>query len=415
MPDSHFLLGVNYWPRRKAMYWWKRFDPGEVDEEFAQIAEWGVHHVRFFLLWEDFQPDVDTVSIYQLNNLVTVLDTAAKHRLKAVPTLLVGNMSGLIWLPRWMYTDQPAGRQTFHYTGGQYVDLEVSDFYTDGRLLRGQVILAREAAAAISGHPALHSWDLANEIDQIKVPDFDAARLWLRSLRSTIRSEDRSVPVAYGAHSISLTTNGLTVPVMTEFMDYLCMHAYPMYNAQARGPMDSEWVPFLVTLTSSLAGGRPVLMQEFGLPTASPGVATHAVEDNFLGEMKPQLLVSEEEGAAYYATVLDRLWQVGALGAVPWCYADYSPDLWDIPPFDLTVRERTFGLVRPDGSPKPAADVLRRFAAEVASGAIVQRLGEWGAGKVPLSIDPHSYYDDPERSLQRAYADYLALLTTGTA
>ena len=32
-----FLLGVNYWPRRKAMYWWAEFDAAEVREEFAMI------------------------------------------------------------------------------------------------------------------------------------------------------------------------------------------------------------------------------------------------------------------------------------------------------------------------------------------------------------------------------------------
>ena len=32
-----FILGVNYWPRRKAMYWWPDFDAGEVREEFADL------------------------------------------------------------------------------------------------------------------------------------------------------------------------------------------------------------------------------------------------------------------------------------------------------------------------------------------------------------------------------------------
>lgn len=413
--SDSFLLGINYWPRRKAMYWWKQFDGGEVDEEFAQIAEWGLHHVRFFLLWEDFQPDEHTVSAEQLDNLITVLDTAAKHGLQAVPTLLVGNMSGILWIPKWLYTDRPANRQTFQWTDGHFVDLEVGDFYEDATLLRAQALLAREAAGAIAGHPALHSWDLANEIDQIKVPSSpDAAWLWLQVLRGSIRSADSAVPVTYGAHSLSLTTDGLTVPVTAELMDYLCMHAYPMYNPEARGPMDTEWVPFLVALTSALAGQRPVLMQEFGLPTASPGTGTHTIQDNFLGEMKPQLLVSEEEGAEYYATVLDRLWQIGALGAVAWCYADYTSDLWDKPPFDLTVRERTFGLVRADGTPKPAADVMRRFTREVASGSIAERLGKLGAGRVPLSADPAPYYRDPVQSLQRAYGNYLEALSSGS-
>ena len=49
-----FPLGVNYWPRRKAMYWWKDFDRDEVAEEFDVIAGLGMRLVRIFLLWEDF-------------------------------------------------------------------------------------------------------------------------------------------------------------------------------------------------------------------------------------------------------------------------------------------------------------------------------------------------------------------------
>ena len=41
-----FVLGVNYWPRRKAMYWWREFDAGEVKDEFAQIADLGLRVVR---------------------------------------------------------------------------------------------------------------------------------------------------------------------------------------------------------------------------------------------------------------------------------------------------------------------------------------------------------------------------------
>ena len=33
-----FPLGVNYWPRRKAMYWWQDFDRDEVAQEVDVIA-----------------------------------------------------------------------------------------------------------------------------------------------------------------------------------------------------------------------------------------------------------------------------------------------------------------------------------------------------------------------------------------
>jgi hypothetical protein len=75
-----FILGVNYWPRRKAMYWWANFDAGEVREEFAVIAELGMKVVRLFLLWEDWQPTPDTVNESALDNLVTGADIAELQR-----------------------------------------------------------------------------------------------------------------------------------------------------------------------------------------------------------------------------------------------------------------------------------------------------------------------------------------------
>ena len=53
---SRFLLGINYWPRRSAMYMWERFDLGEIREDAARIAELGLDVVRFFLSWDSFQP-----------------------------------------------------------------------------------------------------------------------------------------------------------------------------------------------------------------------------------------------------------------------------------------------------------------------------------------------------------------------
>ena len=76
-----FTLGVNYWPRRKAMYWWSYFDAGEVREEFAVIKEIGMNVVRLFLLWDDFQPEPDSVNKEVLTNLTKVADIAAEHGL----------------------------------------------------------------------------------------------------------------------------------------------------------------------------------------------------------------------------------------------------------------------------------------------------------------------------------------------
>ncbi len=97
-----FLLGVNYWPRAKAMYWWADFDPGEVREEFAMIRALGLGHVRIFLLWESFQPRPDVVDASALRDLRTVADIAAETGLKIEPTFFTGHMSGPNWAPDWL-------------------------------------------------------------------------------------------------------------------------------------------------------------------------------------------------------------------------------------------------------------------------------------------------------------------------
>lgn len=45
-----FVLGINYWPRQKAMYWWSDFDRAEVQDKFGLIADLDMTVVRLFLL-----------------------------------------------------------------------------------------------------------------------------------------------------------------------------------------------------------------------------------------------------------------------------------------------------------------------------------------------------------------------------
>ena len=81
-----------------------------------------------------------------------------------------------------------------------------------------------------------------------------------------------------------------------------------------------------------------------------------------MGEHRTQFMASEDDFAAYMAAVLPKLVEVGATGAMTWCFADYVPELWDRPPCDEFKHERFFGLVRPDGSLKPHAKAIRDFA-----------------------------------------------------
>jgi len=79
-PDrsERFRLGINYWPARTAMGWWRDFDDTEVQTDFARIAAAGFDSVRVFLTWEDFQPDPKSVDAGMLERLVVVADSAER-------------------------------------------------------------------------------------------------------------------------------------------------------------------------------------------------------------------------------------------------------------------------------------------------------------------------------------------------
>ena len=101
-----------------------------------------------------------------------------------------------------------------------------------------------------------------------------------------------------------------------------------------------------------------------------------------------QFMAGEEDFALYLKQVLKNLHERGACGALLWCWADYAESLYHLPPLVESVHERFFGIVRPDGSLKPHANVILEFAnqkpliLDVAS---------------PI-IDPKDYYPDVEKS-----------------
>src|SRR5438034_19634 len=117
-----FVLGVNYQPRRQALYWWQDFDAGEVREDFALIRELGLTKVRVFLLWDDFQPTPERVSPQRLAALRTVADSAATRGLGLDVTFFIGHASGPNWPPNWLLGTPAVPTDRPMVSGGQVVD-----------------------------------------------------------------------------------------------------------------------------------------------------------------------------------------------------------------------------------------------------------------------------------------------------
>jgi endo-1,4-beta-mannosidase len=396
-----FVLGVNYWPRRKAMYWWSQFDPGEVRDEFALIHELGLGLVRIFLLWDDFQPTPDRVSHVCLDRLATVCDIAAESGLKLDVTFFTGHMSGPNWAPGWLLDGRPRRLARQLVSGGQVVQRGYRNPFTDPLARQAERLLLSTVVGALRDHPAIGLWNLGNEPDLFAWPPNAAAgRAWVREMTQLIHTLDSRHPVTCGLHVANLLQdNGLRVTEVFAETDVAVMHAYPMYGMLARSPLDPDFVPFTCALTAALCG-KPVLMEEFGGCTAPPGRGSYMWR--WLANHLPrvQFMASEEAMAEYLVGVLPRLVAVGATGAVLWCFADYAAELWDRPPCDLARHERHFGLVRPDGSLKPHAQVLKDFAA---THPMVQK----PARQVALPFMPARFYSAAGRNtlwLYRAFA-----------
>ena len=371
-------VGINYWPARSAMRWWTEFDANAFADDARLLAEGGCRSIRVFLRWEDFQPRADTIERTVLSNLVTAADTCAEHGLRIIPTLFTGHMSGANWLPAWATKPGPAGR--FRTVSGErYTDAVPRNWFDDGEVGDAQELLAREAAGALRSHPALFAWDLGNENSNVCIPATrDAGRAWLARMSGALRAADPSCRVTIGLHMEDLEQDRRIGPAeAAEACDVLCMHGYPLYASWARDRADPALPAFLAEVTRWL-GGRDVYFEEFGMP-AAPG--------------------EEDAQDVFIAEALDLLYEAGTTGAMLWCFSDYAPEIWDRPPLDVAPHERFFGLWRADGTAKPAARHLARYA------GIERRL-------IParsFEAEPDRFYEDPLATLRRLYDGYATV------
>jgi hypothetical protein len=415
---ADFWTGLNYWPAQTAMRWWSRFDREAARADLNRIAEAGFGYVRFFLLWEAFQPEPTALNQTALRDLERFADEAGRAGLRLQPTLFTGHMSGANWLPEFATLPLDGARQRFPMiVSGRMSPLAPGDLYADERLLRAQELFAREVARVLAGHPAMWSWDLGNESSNVAMPRTrDQGRRWLARMVDALRAGGSSHPVTIGLHMEDLEEDRRLGPLeAAEACDYLCMHGYPLYASWARHDLDASLLPFLGLVTRWLGGGAPVLFQEFGLPTRSDDARTtlrgdlaagggQSARESAAAPPSPHRIFDEAQGGSFYREALLELRRETFLGAFAWCAFDYAQDLWTEPPLADSAHERFFGLFRADGSAKSALGAwsdARHGHLEAASGP--------ARGTGWIDLDPARYWESPASTLRLLYARFLAL------
>lgn len=369
------------------MYMWQRFNLDEIGEDLAQIKALGLDVVRFFLMWEAFQPQPNAMDERALHQFDALMDRIAETGLRAMPTLFCGHMSGVNWLPAWTLERETSVGRFRTIANGNVVDRAIGDFYADAELLRVQVFFAQRVGERVRGHPALFAWDLGNEFSNLRVPAtaHDAAE-WSARLTEALL-EASGAGASGGMHGEDLDHDRRLRPSsIARPWPFAMMHGYSVYSAFARDRLDTNVVPFLYQLQQSFSGKR-VLFAELGNPECPPG----------LDRVDGFACLDENELALYARGAIDRLHARGALGAFWWCWADYDPALAKMPPFDRAPHELRFGVVRSDGTLKPVAQVLAQLAGEARQ----------TVDTLPAPIgDETEHYAGLPQSIEREYRAY---------
>jgi len=308
---SDFYLGVNFWPREANILMWRRWDLDSIVEDLEKLKSIGVDSLRVFLLAEDFAYPSGEVKGDALIKLTEFLDEASKRGFKVFLTLLVGHMSGKNWPFPWDPSNEVYTPAVTHRT----------------------IRFIRRVVSRVRGHPAVECWVVSNEIRHVKTPEEpDHFRSWAESVVGAIKFIDER-PVSIGDNTSPTSPVFLMPENVGELVDYLSPHIYLYDDDPVR-----HGLTYMAILEYCLSTGKPTILEEFGFPTN---------------------LYTEESHAGFIETILVGSLALGARGALIWCAFDFpregdEPYLWE-------PHELSFGLFRSDGSPKPAAESVKRF------------------------------------------------------
>lgn len=392
MINQKFILGINYWPASKAMYWWKNWGADEVESDFKRISEAGFDKVRIFLLWEDFQPEIDKISGKRIEYLIRTLNYANKNKLEVIPTFFTGYMSGANWMPEWMLAKESRDSRFAVVCRYKYSSKIIRNFYKDEEIIESQIYQIKEISKSLRGHPSLWAWDLGNEPSNCVIPENKEQGVkWLKRMVSALKEVDQSIPVTIGMHMEDLKEDRNMGPAEAgKYCDFVCMHGYTSYCKWVNEKLDSELIPFLANITGWLAK-KPLLFEAFGVSVC---------ESHKLDAGNNSIIISSgQEAKRYYSEVLEGIYDVGCIGAFSWCYTDYRPKLWKFPPLDKAFHERFFGLWKYSGERKIMLETIKEFGQRAS--IMMDFEPEWA------NISSYQYYENPSYFIKLLYEAYL--------
>ncbi|HLW38327.1 MAG TPA: hypothetical protein VKR99_07865 [Candidatus Eremiobacteraceae bacterium] len=341
--EPAYLLGANYWPRLHGPWMYREpWDPDEVSAEFQQLAALGCNVVRVFCFTPDFLPTPEAVRPEAQERLGSMIALAAEHGLWSIPTFLVGHMSGENWEPDWC-----AGR----------------NWCSEETILRASELLVRTIAKQFAGDARIAAWLLTNEWPLFSSASHADTLAWATRLCAAARAVDPASALSLGDGAWDIIGGqraALPAKALTTLVDFFGPHFYPKETDAIR---HSVFASFAMRMSQTFA--KPVLLEEFGC-------SSDQAADGF--------------AADYYRTTLWSAFGAGNCGTLFWNSHDFP--LADRRPYSHHPYELHFGVIRTDGSLKPQAAEVARFARFVGRHA----LDGWQPASPRAAIGRCEYY-----------------------
>ncbi|MFI9812977.1 glycoside hydrolase 5 family protein [Saccharothrix variisporea] len=319
-------LGANYVPSAGWFYSWLDFSADAVRRDFADLAGLGLDHVRVFPIWPWIQPNRGLLR--PVDDLLTTLDIAAEFGLEVAVDLLQGHLSSFDFLPSWVLT---------WHRRSVFTDRDVRD---------GIAAYAAYVSEAAASRANVFAITLGNEVNNLwpaNPATPEASRAWAAELVDVVREAAPGVAALYSVYDDAwyAPDHPFHPADAVELGDLTTVHSW-VFNGTSRidgplGPATLTHADYLVSLAAAAAPGRPVWLQEVGVP-------------------RPD--VPAGNAAAFVRGTLAAVADNPALWGVTWWSShDIDRSLLDFPD-----REYDLGLFTTDHRRKPAAEALAEFA-----------------------------------------------------
>jgi hypothetical protein len=349
-------FGANWWPGSCGVELWRRWPEDEIRRDFDLLRALGMNSLRFFLRWQDFEPEPGRYDRRCFERLDLLLRWCGERGIAANPSLFVGWMSGATFWPGWK-----AGRNLF----------------ADAGVSERSYAFAREAAAVLRPHHAnILCVDQGNELDCVsdsRAAPPAAVHAWCAGLNAAIHETYPEALIISGQeHNQVCADTGWRLGEQPG-CDLLSMHVYPVptwHSLRFDGmtdPLAQSLLPFYVALARAHG---PAFLQEFGT------IVTFGAR----------------EQDAFLRALLPAAWEAGANGFLWWCLRDIVAP---IVPYLTCGFEATLGLVDAEGRVKPGLEAYLEFGRSLATRPAPAR----ASGGVGIYW-PRAYYprDNPDNA-----------------